>query len=121
MTPYEQKVRNDVIEFATLLFGAGWREQLAMKLGTCHRNLDHWMRANQPIPPAVVLGVVNLMKSHMSDQRREQAEMDTRLTQLSAAIGTPARQSRKRENTNWLEKSVPQFGAQLRVVEAAKA
>ncbi len=117
MTPHEQKIRNDVIEFATLLFGTGWREQLATKLGTCHRNLDHWMRADQPIPPAIVLGVINLMKTHMNDQRREQAELDKRLKELTMTIKTPARRSKVIEKSNWMEKSVPKFGAQLYVVE----
>jgi len=121
MTPHEQKVRNDVIEFATLLFGAGWREQLAMKLGTCHRNLDHWMRANQPIPPAIVLGVLNLMRTHVTEQRREQDEIDARLKQLSMTIETPARRSKATTKTNWLEQSVPKFGAQLRIVEPSTA
>ncbi len=117
MTPNDQKNRNDVIEFATILYGASWREQLAKTLGTTRRNLDHWMAAPSPLPTSIVLGVVNQMKLHVEEQRRQQEELDLRATKLRRQIATPIRRAAMDGEKSDSRATVPTFRAQLSVVE----
>ena len=121
MTPSDHKTRNDVIEFATILYGAAWREQLAQSLGTTRRNLDHWMSAPNPLPASIVLGVVNLMKTRIETQRREQEELDLRVTKLRREIATPIRRAAMDGQKSESTEAVPAYGAQLRVVDQSLA
>lgn len=117
MTPNDQKNRNEVIEFATILYGASWREQLAKTLGTTRHNLDHWMSAPSPLPASIVLGVVNQMKMHVERQRKEQEELDLRLTKLRRQISTPIRRAGSDGKKADGSATVPTYRGQLRVVD----
>ena len=117
MTPNDQKNRNDVIEFATILYGASWREKLARTLGTTRRNLDHWMASQNPLPESIMLGIVNQMKAHVASQRHDIEEMDLRVTNMRRQIKTPTRSLTRPIQAPQTSEAVPAFGAQLRVVE----
>ena len=119
MTSTDQKNRNDIIEFATILYGAGWREQLAKTLGTPRRNLDRWLTASAPLPSSIVLGIVNQMRTHLEAQRRAQDELDRRVTHLHRQIATPIRRAAT-EESRAEQAVVPLCHAELRVVEQAQ-
>ncbi len=117
MTPIDQKNRNDVVEFATLLYGASWRDQLARKLGTTRGNLDHWMAAPSPLPNSIMLGLANQMKIHLDAQRRELEETDLRVTKLRRQIATPIRRAGAQGPKAGSTEKVPTYRAQLHVVD----
>jgi len=116
MTPSDQKDRNDVIEFATLLYGASWRDQLASKLGTTRGNLDHWMAAPSPLPTSLMLGLVNQMKTHLEAQRRALEETDLRVNKLRRKIATPIRRAGEHGHKSAPTQKIPTYRAQLHVV-----
>jgi len=121
MTPNDQKIRNDVIEFATILYGASWREQLVKVLGTTRRNLDHWMTAQRPLPDSVVLGVINQLKIRLDEQRKDLEETDLRVTQLRRQFVSPIRRAGQKDRAAGGAGQVPIYRGQLSVVEAPAA
>ena len=117
MSRTDQKNRNDVIEFATLLYGGAWRQELAKTLGTTRRNLDLWLSAETPLPASVVVGVVNQMNTHLAKQRREHADLELRIMKLRGQIASPTRNSAKGKKQMESTVKVPTYRAQLSVVD----
>ncbi len=79
---FDQRMRDAAIEFGSILFGAGWRVQLARKAGIPKRVLDDHFSSDRPLPQNVSMCILRLMQEHLDERNRESQMLAAQISTL---------------------------------------
>jgi len=72
----------ELISFASLLYGEKWRDELAKNLNISRKQLVLTLAAGDPIPQEISVPMVALLENHLIDRKAEIEMIEARLAQL---------------------------------------
>lgn len=73
---------DELVEFATLLYGSQWRDALAKHLNISRKQLVLTLAAGDPIPESITLPVVELLEQYLRDQEEMQRKLTDRVAEI---------------------------------------
>ena len=73
---------DELVQHATYLFGAEWRDALAAALGMSRRSLVITLASGEEIPADMALSVVRLLEQRLDEMQREQNALRERIRTL---------------------------------------
>ena len=72
-------LHNELIEFAQLLFGGDWRDELAKELKISRKQLVLTLAAGDPVPEEITVPMVALIENHLEKRMSELKELRIRV------------------------------------------
>ncbi len=73
---------DELVEHATFLFGAQWRDALAAELGISRRSLVISLASGEQISEDMTLSVIRLLERKLGEMEQEQGRLRDRISTL---------------------------------------
>lgn len=90
--------QDELVEFARLLYGNEWREELSKHLNISRKKLVLTLASGDPVPETIVTPFLSLMESHLRKQEALSQKLQTRVMEIrSSSMG--AAQSKEARRT----------------------
>lgn len=77
--------REEVVEFANLLYGDAWRDTLSKRLNISRKQLVLTLASDDPLPESITLPLLSLIEEHVQDQELQRRKMAARVAEIRRA------------------------------------
>ncbi len=77
--------QEELVEFARLLYGDQWREELSKRLNISRKKLVLTLASGDPVPEYIVNPFVSLMELHLRKQEELSLKLHKRVAELRGA------------------------------------
>ena len=74
--------QEELVEFARLLFGDTWREELSNHLNISRKNLVLTLASGDPVSESIVTPVLSLMETHLQKQEELSLKLHKRVAEI---------------------------------------
>jgi len=74
--------QDELVEFARLLYGDQWREELSKHLNISRKNLVLTLASGDPVPESIVVPFLSLLEAHLRKQEELSKKLEKRVAEL---------------------------------------
>ena len=90
--------RDELVEFATFLYGPKWQSPLAKELGIERRLFVRDLASDAPVTENTARIILGLLDARIAEIQQEQADLQSRLDQLKREMELEEPEGAKRDN-----------------------
>ncbi len=83
--PSKTLSQEELVEFARLLYGDQWREEVSKHLNISRKNLVVTLASGDPVPETIVTPFLTLMETHLQKQEELSLKMHKRVAEIRGA------------------------------------
>ncbi len=83
--PLEDFSHEEIVEYATTLYGNDWRTLLAQNLGLTRKQLVLTLASGDPMPESITIPFLSLIEEHLRKQEETTREIKKRIMAIRTA------------------------------------
>ena len=80
--PSNTLTQEELVEFARIVYGDNWREELSKYLNVSRKNLVLTLASGDPVPEEIVSPVLALMETHLQKQEALSKKLHKRVAEI---------------------------------------
>lgn len=96
----EDFTHEEIVEYATLLYGNDWRTSLAENLGLTRKQLVRTLASGDPMPESITIPFMSLVEEHLRKQEERTRKIKKRLITIRTVRHETSQPKAERKNAS---------------------